>query len=113
MRICPADPGSRAAWKASQYLKSLLSASQIDIVASEQLDSIYSAQKNSTAPDQLLLTLEKVPKIVKAFGLSEEEAAELKRAVVQSEQRVKQVSGDSAKAAKEAVEGQNELKNKD
>lgn len=50
-----------------------------------------------------------MPKIVKAFGLSEEEAGELRRAVVQSEQRLKQVSGESAKEAKEAVEAQNEL----
>lgn len=100
------------AWKASQYLKSLLSASQIDIVASTELDTIYGTQKNSSAPDQLLLTKEKVPKIVKAFGLSEEEAGELRRAVVQSEQRLRQVSSESAKEAKDAVESQNELDSK-
>jgi hypothetical protein len=53
-----------------------------------------------------------VPKIVKAFGLSEEEAGELRRAVVQSEQRLKQVSGECAKEAKEAIENQNELDGK-
>ena len=37
-----------------------------------------------------MLTLDKVPKIVQAFGLTEDEGAELRRAVVQAESRLKQ-----------------------
>lgn len=113
-RLILANP-RYAAWKASQYLQSLLSAQQLSLTASQQLDTIYSATKHSSAPDQLLLTKEKVPKLVQAFGLSGEEAGELRRVVVQSEQRLKQVIGErkveeaSGEQVKEAVESQSEV----
>lgn len=71
----------------------MLSSSQLNITASSELDGIYeSTPASSSSPKQLLLTQEKVPKLVEAFSLSEEEFSELRRAVAQSEQRLQQVS---------------------
>lgn len=57
------------------------------------MDTIYSPKSKSNSSSEgeseLLLTLEKVPEIVKQFGLNEEEKAGLRRAVVQVEQRLK------------------------
>ncbi|KAK4705017.1 hypothetical protein P7C70_g1188, partial [Phenoliferia sp. Uapishka_3] len=76
-----------SAWKASSYLNSLLTASQITLEPSASLDTVYDS--SSSTPD-LLLTVDKVPKIVEAFKLNEDEAAELRRAVTQAEARLKQ-----------------------
>lgn len=83
------------AWKASQYLASAIESSELQLVASPELDQIYnpSPPPPSSAPGQgppLLLTVDRVPEIVRAFGMNEEEEKELVRAVGQSEQRAKQ-----------------------
>lgn len=78
---------SSAAWKASSYLNSLLTASQITFEPSASLDAAY---KPSSGPADLLLTLDTVPKLVKAFKLNEDEAGELRRAVVQAKARLAQ-----------------------
>ncbi|KAK4046031.1 hypothetical protein OIV83_006420 [Microbotryomycetes sp. JL201] len=80
------------AWKASQYLRELLSASQIQVKPAEVLDKIYHGEGEH---QEVLLTVEKVPRICEAFDLGEEEAGELKRAVVQTAERLKQLEGDS------------------
>lgn len=89
-----------SAWKSSQYLNSLISTAQIELVSSHQLESVYSGTSTSTPSKdgELLLTLDKVPKIGQAFKLSEDETAELRRAVVQADDRMK------AELAKEKVE---------
>ncbi|SCZ98357.1 BZ3500_MvSof-1268-A1-R1_Chr3-2g06318 [Microbotryum saponariae] len=87
------------AWKASQYLSTLLSTSQLSLTPSKELDKIYSSTSTSTSSttsseNQVVLTMSKVPEIVRTFGLSGEEEGELKRAVVQCELRVKQLNGE-------------------
>ncbi|KDE07124.1 hypothetical protein MVLG_02529 [Microbotryum lychnidis-dioicae p1A1 Lamole] len=85
------------AWKASQYLSTLLSTSQLSLTPSKELDKIYSSP-SPTSPtsseNQVVLTMSKVPEIVRTFGLSGEEEGELKRAVVQCELRLKQLNGE-------------------
>ncbi|GAA6059136.1 hypothetical protein JCM10212_003883 [Sporobolomyces blumeae] len=80
------------AWKASQYLLSLLSSpsSNLSLHASESLDSIYAPLPPATDDSTLLLTSDKVPKIVERFSMGEEEQKDLERAVGQSEDRLKQ-----------------------
>ncbi|KAM0789869.1 hypothetical protein ACM66B_006715 [Microbotryomycetes sp. NB124-2] len=71
------------AWKASQYLRELLSASQIQIKPAEVLDKIYGDQTAPSGSRQdVLLTVDKVPRICEAFELGEEEAGELRRAIL-------------------------------
>ncbi|SCV74612.1 BQ2448_7641 [Microbotryum intermedium] len=86
------------AWKASQYLSTLLSTSQLSLTPSKELDKIYSNTNNTSispsTENQVVLTMPKVPEIVRTFGLSGEEEGELKRAVVQCEMRVKQLKGE-------------------
>ncbi|SGY84924.1 BQ5605_C009g05727 [Microbotryum silenes-dioicae] len=87
----------KTAWKASQYLSTLLSTSQLSLTPSKELDKIYSSP-SPTSPtsseNQVVLTMSKVPEIVRTFGLSGEEEGELKRAVVQCELRLKQLNGE-------------------
>lgn len=82
---------SGTAWKSSQYLAKLLSTAQIQFVPSPELDKIYSSTPppSSSSPSDLLLTLEKVPLLVKAFSMNEEEGNALRRGVVQAEMRLK------------------------
>ncbi|GAA5871764.1 hypothetical protein JCM1840_003994 [Sporobolomyces johnsonii] len=79
------------AWKATQYLSSLLASprSNLALRPSPKLDQIYASSPSST-PDGLLLTNDKVPRLVKEFGLGEEGEKELARAVAQSEARLRQ-----------------------
>lgn len=85
-------PGSRriicTAWKASQYLSSLIGSPSLRLLPSKELDEIYSAASSS----DLLLSLDRVPKLVKRFGMDTEEQKELERAVGQSEARLKQAT---------------------
>lgn len=85
------------AWKASQYLNNLISASQIDLVPSPQLDTIYKVSKPAIAAPtsrdegaELLLTLDKVPRIVHTFALTDDEGQELRRAITQADARLAQ-----------------------
>ncbi|BGP52070.1 hypothetical protein JCM10450v2_008041 [Rhodotorula kratochvilovae] len=89
------------AWKATQYLGSLVGSPSLRLKASPELDEIYasSSASSSSTPD-LLLTPERVPQLVKRFKLTDEESKELERAVGQSEARLKQ-SRDEAKKALE------------
>ncbi|GAA5931204.1 hypothetical protein JCM1841_003487 [Sporobolomyces salmonicolor] len=86
------------AWKATQYLSSLLASprSNLALLPSPKLDQIYASSPSSTA-DGLLLTNDKVPRLVKEFGLGEEERKELERAVAQSETRLRQARERLAK----------------
>lgn len=73
----------------------MIGSPSLKLVASPELDEIYhpSPPPPSSAPGQgppLLLTADRVPELVKAFSLNEEEEKELIRAVGQSEQRAKQ-----------------------
>lgn len=95
-----------AAWKASQYLNNLISASQIDLVPSPQLDTIYKVSKPAiaapTARDEgaeLLLTLDKVPRIVHTFELTADEGHELRRAIGQADARLAQALKTDAELA--------------
>lgn len=90
------------AWKASAYLNSLLTDSQITLEPSASLDAVYA--RSPSAPNTLLLTLDKVPAIVKAFGLEEEEALELRRAVGQAKDRLAQ--GATVEEAEEKEKGE-------
>ncbi|KAM0749469.1 hypothetical protein T439DRAFT_303371 [Meredithblackwellia eburnea MCA 4105] len=84
------------AWKSSAYLSTLLAQSppQVDFLPSSALDTIYSTSPTSstttTTTSSLLLTNDKVPLIAEAFGLDREEEGELRRAVGQAEERLKQ-----------------------
>ncbi|GAA5982723.1 hypothetical protein JCM10908_006761 [Rhodotorula pacifica] len=96
------------AWKASQYLSSVIGSPSLKLVASPELDKIYdpSPPPPSSEPGQgppLLLTADRVPEIVRTFGMNEEEEKELVRAVGQSEQRAKQ-NRDSAAAAEASAQ---------
>ncbi|KAL8277591.1 hypothetical protein RQP46_010023 [Phenoliferia psychrophenolica] len=96
------------AWKASSYLNSLLTASQINLEPSASLDSVYAptSSPSSTSSPDLLLTLDTVPKIVKAFKLNEDEASELRRAVQQAKARLAQgASKDHVAPGEQASEG--------
>ncbi|KWU45218.1 hypothetical protein RHOSPDRAFT_25285 [Rhodotorula sp. JG-1b] len=84
-------------WKASQYLASVITSGSpsFQLVASPELDKIYdpSPPPPSSTPGQgppLLLTVDRVPELVRTFGMNEEEEKELMRAVGQSEARAKQ-----------------------
>ena len=101
-----------AAWKSSQYLASLLSTSQIQFVPSPELDKIYSSiPTSSSTPSDLLLTMEKVPLLVKAFDMSEDEGNALRRGVVQAEMRLKKLLAEGKE--KEGVEKVVKEKNKE
>ncbi|GAA5997600.1 Mrx19p [Rhodotorula paludigena] len=76
------------AWKASQYLSSLIGSPSLRLLPSKELDEIYSAASSS----DLLLSLDRVPRLVKRFGMDTEEQKELERAVGQSEARLKQAT---------------------
>jgi hypothetical protein len=83
------------AYKASQYLRELLSTSQVALKPSAALDKIYSAAHppSTTRPNELLLTLDTVPHIVQEFNLNEEDAGALRRSVIQAEARlIKEIS---------------------
>lgn len=89
-----ARPASRppAAWKATQYLGSLIGSPSLRLKASAELDEIYSSSPSSSphAVSDLLLTAERVPLLVKRFRMTDEESKELERAVGQSEARLRQ-----------------------
>lgn len=100
----------RTAWKASQYLASVITSGSpsFQLVASPELDKIYnpSPPPPSSTPGQgppLLLTVDRVPELVRTFGMNEEEEKELVRAVGQSEVRAKQTLEKTATSQKDAV----------
>lgn len=79
------------AYNASQYLLALLSTSQVALKPSEVLDKIYTSAHPSSPsadPAELLLTLESVPLISKAFNFNEDDATALRRSVTQAKQRL-------------------------
>ncbi|GAA5963989.1 hypothetical protein JCM3765_007829 [Sporobolomyces pararoseus] len=84
------------AHKSSSYLLSLLSSpsSNLTLTASPILDKIYAPlppHDDPTADSRLLLTNEKVEKLLKEFKMDDfEERKELERAVGQAEERLKQ-----------------------
>ncbi|GAA5854945.1 hypothetical protein JCM9279_003581 [Rhodotorula babjevae] len=77
------------AWKATQYLGSLIGSPSLRLKASPELDDIYSSASSHAVGD-LLLTAERVPLLVKRFKMTDEESKELERAVGQSEARLRQ-----------------------
>ncbi|BGO96027.1 hypothetical protein NBRC10512_002445 [Rhodotorula toruloides] len=97
------------AWKASQYLSSLIGSPSLRLLPSSDLDSIYSPTPSSSPP-RLLLTPDRVPKLVERFKMDEEERKELERAVGQSEKRLGQVSEVEES---EAMAGTKEVEKKD
>ncbi|KAA1469952.1 hypothetical protein DENSPDRAFT_653285 [Dentipellis sp. KUC8613] len=99
------------AWKASEYLQSLLQTGAIVPKSSSDLDDIYvrhapriesgapelhatkeeSAETKSTEVDEkILLKRDAVPPILKMFGLPEDAAADIYRAIEQADVRLKQ-----------------------
>ncbi|GAA6048745.1 hypothetical protein JCM3770_003939 [Rhodotorula araucariae] len=92
------------AWKATQYLGSLIGSPSLRLKPSSELDDIYSIASSSKTTPDLLLTLERVPELVKRFKLSDDEGKELERAVGQSDARLKQTRDEAVAAATAAVE---------
>jgi hypothetical protein len=90
------------AWKASEYLKGLIEDGALEPQASAELDKAYlTPTKDSPANDKeqaetvpeserLLLTPEKIEGVVNAFQLGEKGRAELSRALIQAQGRIKE-----------------------
>ena len=101
------------AWKSSQYLASLLSTSQIQFIPSPELDKIYTPPPSTQAQTtDLLLTLEKVPLLVKTFSMNDEEANALRRGVVQAQIRLDKLRLDDKGKLKLETEKLKEDKDK-
>ncbi|GAA5927350.1 hypothetical protein JCM3775_002523 [Rhodotorula graminis] len=82
------------AWKATQYLGSLIGSPSLRLKASPELDEIYRSATPHAVGD-LLLTPERVPLLVKRFRMTDEESKELERAVGQSESRLRQARSEA------------------
>ncbi|GAA5894907.1 hypothetical protein JCM8208_006103 [Rhodotorula glutinis] len=90
------------AWKATQYLGSLIGSPSLRLKPSPELDDIYSSSTSHAVGD-LLLTMERVPLLVKRFKMTDEESKELERAVGQSEARLRQAREEAVKGEPERV----------
>jgi hypothetical protein len=76
------------AYRASQYLESLLSHEFLEPSPSTELDEVYASATASSAEPQMLLTRDAIPRITALFELPPSAGAELHRAMEQARMRV-------------------------